>query len=473
MRNEKKGWGMREGGWGISGRALRAVVCFVAMPAAAATAQPGQGTVRPPSPVPLPGGAAAAYAIRNATVVPIAGAPIPNGTVVIRDGRIEAVGAGSSVQVPADATVIDASGMYVYPGLIDSGTQLGLTEISSVPGGVDTEEVGDFNPHNVALTAVNAHSELIPVTRVNGVTTALTAARGGIVSGQASLVDLSGWTPGEMAVKRQAAMVMTYPTVSAGRRGGGGFGGFGQQRSDAERREEYNRQVRLLKSYLADARAYADVRGRTGSAAAGAPRTNLAMEAMIPVLRGQLPVVFDVNSAEQIRGVLALADSFGLKVVLRGANEAWRLADTLAARRIPVIVGPTSESPDDAEEPYDEIYANPGVLARAGVKIAFQTEEASNVRNLPYQAALATAYGLDTLEALRALTINPAEIWGVADRLGTIERGKVANLFVTTGNPLDVRSVPKYLFIRGQMVPLTDRHTRLYEQFRARPKPSR
>ena len=454
MRNSQRVLGTRHSALGAA--------AMLALASAALGAQAPRAESRVPS--------AAAYAIRNATVVPVAGAPIPNGTVVIRNGRIEAVGA--NIQVPADAQVIDAAGMYVYPGLIDSGTQLGLTEIGSVPGGQDTQEIGDFNPHNVAATAVNPHSELIPVTRVNGVTTVVTAAQGGIVSGQASLMNLVGWTPTEMAVKRQAAMVMTYPVMGGGGRrgGGGGFGGFGQQRSDAERREEFNRQVRLLRNDLADARAYADVRGRTANAAAGAPRMNLAMEAMIPVIRGQMPVVFDVNTADQIRGVLTLADSFGLKVILRGAHEAWRLADTLAMRRIPVIVGPTAESPDEADDPYDAIYANPGVLARAGVKIAFQTEEASNVRNLPYQAALATAYGLDSLEALRALTINAAEIWGVADQLGTIERGKVANLFVTTGNPLDVRSVPRHVFIRGQPVPMTDRHTRLYEQFRARPK---
>jgi imidazolonepropionase-like amidohydrolase len=146
------------------------------------------------------------------------------------------------------------------------------------------------------------------------------------------------------------------------------------------------------------------------------------------------------------------------------------VADTLAARHIPVIVGPTTQMPA-AEEPYDAIYAGPGALARAGVKIAFQTGDAANSRNLPYNAALATAYGLDPEAALKAITIWPAEIWGVGDRYGSIEVGKVANLFVTTGDPLDVRSVPKHVFIRGRPVPLDDRHTRLYEQFRARPRP--
>ena len=402
-----------------------------------------------------------ATVIRNATIVPVTSPRITNGTVVIRNGRIEAVGA--NVTAPAGATVIDGTGLFVYPGMINAGTQLGLTEIGSVPGGEDTEEVGDFNPHNVALTAVNPHSELIPVTRVNGVTTVITAAEGGLVSGLAALMDLAGWTPAEMAVRPKAAMVVSYPSLGGG---GGRFGG--PDRSESERREELDRRTRTLRSYFADAKAYAEVKGRLTSA--GGVRTrNQAMEAMVPVVRGELPVIFDVTTVEQIRGVLALVDTFGIKAILRGAREAWRLADTLAVRKIPVIVGPTTSTPG-ADDPYDMTYANPGVLARAGVKIAFQTSDASNARNLPYNAALAVAYGLDADEALRALTINAAEIFGVADRYGSLEVGKVANVVVTTGDPLDVRSMVRHLFIRGQPMDLDDRHTRLYEQFRARPR---
>jgi imidazolonepropionase-like amidohydrolase len=190
---------------------------------------------------------------------------------------------------------------------------------------------------------------------------------------------------------------------------------------------------------------------------------------MVPVMRGESPVIFEVETAEQIRGALAIADSFGLRVILRGARFAWRLADTLAARRIPVIVGPTVNSPGDSD-PYDAIYAYPGVLARAGVKITFQTDNASDSRNLAYNVALATAYGLDPDEALRSVTINAAQIWGVADRYGSLEVGKVANVIVTTGDPLDARTQMRHIFIRGQSVPFTDRHDRLYEQFRARPR---
>ena len=407
----------------------------------------------------------ATYVIRGGTVVPVVGARIPNGTVLISGGKIQAVGA--NVQAPQGATVIDATGLFVYPGMIDSGTELGLTEIGSVPGSTDTREIGDFNPQDVALTAVNAHSELIPVTRVNGVTTVVTSATGALMSGTAALIDLWGWTPDEMAIKPRVAQVMSYPSSGGGGRGGG-FGG----RPQGDAYETASRQARAMHDFFADARAYADVKAKlaTGGSMPNAPRVNQAMESLVPAIRGEMPIIFDVNTIDQIRGVLTLADSFKLKVILRGPRDAWRVADTLAARGIPVIVGPTTQVPG-TDDPYDAIYAQPGVLAKAGVKIAFQTSGASDVRDLPYNAALATAYGLDMDEAVKALTINPAQIFGVADRYGSLEPGKVANVLVTTGNPLDVRSNVKYLFIRGEQVPLTDRHTKLYEQFRARPKP--
>jgi imidazolonepropionase-like amidohydrolase len=410
--------------------------------------------------------ASATYVIRGGTVVPVVGARIPNGTVVISQGKIQAVGA--QVAAPQGATIIDATGLYVYPGMIDSGTELGLTEIGSVPGSTDTREIGDFNPQDVALTAVNAHSELIPVTRVNGVTTVVTSATGALMSGAAALIDLWGWTPDEMAIKPRVAQVMSYPSASGF--GGRGGGGFGRQQGDAS--ETASRQVRALRDFLADARAYAEVKAKVaaGGTVPNAPRVNQAMESLVPAIRGEMPVIFDVQSIEQIRGVLTLADSFKLKVILRGPRDAWRLADTLAARGIPVIVGPTTQVPG-SDDPYDAVYAQPGALAKAGVKIAFQTSGASDVRDLPYNAALATAYGLDMDEAIKAVTINPAQMFGVADRYGSLEAGKVANVMVTTGNPLDVRSNVKYLFIRGEQVPLTDRHTKLYEQFKARPKP--
>ena len=408
-----------------------------------------------------PSGSPTTYAIIKATIVPVSGPHIANGTVVIRDGKIVSVGTG--LNVPAEATVIDGSGLFVYPGLIDSGTRLGLVEIGSVPGGQDTQELGQFNPQDNVLTAVNPHSTHIGITRANGVTSVITSAEGGLIQGSAALIDLAGWTPYEMAERGQVAMVMTYPRVGGRGRFGGGGGRFGgQQQGDPA--EAQNRQVRELYSYLRNAKAYTERPNPVSQ--------NRGYAALGPALRGEVPVIFDVETEAQIRGALALADTFKLRLVLRGATEAWMLADTLAARKIPVVVGPTTQVPQ-GDSPYDAIYANPGVLAKAGVLIAFQTTDNGNgdARNLPYNAALATAYGLDPEEALRALTINPAKIWGVADRLGSIDTGKTANLFVTTGDPLDVRSQVKHVFIRGELQPWDDRHTQMYEKFRARPKP--
>ena len=405
-----------------------------------------------------------AVVIRNATLVPVTAPKIERGTIVLRNGRIEAMGV--NVSAPSDATMVDGTGLFVYPGLIDSGTNLGLTEIGSVPGGEDTREIGDFNPQNVILSGINPHSELIPVTRVDGVTTAITNAEGGLISGAAALIDLAGWTAADMAVVPRAAMVVNFPT-SVQQGGGFGGGGGGQQRSAAERREQMNRQVRQLYQFFEDAKAYADIRTRATGAAA--PNANQKFEAMIPFVRGELPVIVDASAPDQIRGAIQFADSLKLKIIIRGARDGWQLADTLAAHKIPVIVGPLTQAPGN-DEPYDLVYANPGVLAGAGVQLAFQSSDASNSRTLPYHAALATAYGLNPDEALKALTINPARMFGIADRYGSLEVGKVANVFVTTGDPLDVRTHVRHVYIRGESIPFTDRHTELYEKFRARPK---
>ena len=225
--------------------------------------------------------------------------------------------------------------------------------------------------------------------RVNGITSVITAAAGGLISGYAALMDLDGWTPAQMAVAPQVGLVVTYPRVSGGRgRGAAPVTG-----------EMVNRQVEQLMQYFASAKAYADRKAKVEGAGGKLDRVDLPLEAMIPIVTGKAPVIFDLVTASQIRGALALADSFKLKVVLRGAGEAWVLADTLAARKVPVVVGPTTVTPTD-NDPYDALYANAGVLAAAGVLVAFQTASASDSRNLPYNAALAVAYGLPADEAL-------------------------------------------------------------------------
>ncbi|HWP03356.1 MAG TPA: amidohydrolase family protein [Gemmatimonadaceae bacterium] len=414
------------------------------------------------------------YVIRNATVVPVTSPRLSNASVVIQNGRIAAV--GTNVQVPSGATIIDATGLYVYPGLINAGTQLGLIEVGGVPGPDDTRELGDFNPQNVTMTAVNAGSAHIGVTRANGITTALTAAGGSVMSGIAALINLAGYTNEEMVAKERAALLLSWPSLAGGggRGGGGGrFGGFGQAGSEAEQRAEYERRVHQIYTWFGEAKAYNETKARLTASGGQLPssfRTNLKYEAMAPALRGEMPVLVDANTVDQMRDAIRFADSMKVRIIIRGARDGWRYADTLAAKRIPVIVGPVTTVPGN-DDPYDLIYANPGVMAKAGVLLAFQSGGASSARDLPYEVGLAIAYGLDPEEGLKSITINPARIFGVDNEYGSIEVGKWANVIVTTGDPIDIRSSIKEIFVKGRRMAFDDHHTRLYELYRARPKP--
>ncbi|MFQ5702932.1 MAG: amidohydrolase family protein [Gemmatimonadales bacterium] len=398
-------------------------------------------------------------AIRGATIVPVTGPRIENGTIVIRGNKIAAV--GSNVTIPAEARVIDATGKFVYPGMINAWTQVGLNEIGSVAGGNDVRELGDFDPAMAAVVAINPHSEMVPVARVNGITSVLSGPTGGRISGVAALIDLDGWTPQEMAVEPLAALVVNYPRFGAG--GGRGFGGFFRpQGSPEERRRTAERQARELKDYLEQAKSYAARKARNAL-----PRLDRQMEAMVPAITGEMPVIITANSDEEILGAIDLAEQFDLDYVIYGAREAWKVVDTLAAKNVRVVFSQILSSPG-RDDPFDAIYAQPGVLAARGIKFAFSTGDYANSRNLPYNAAKATAYGLDPGIALKALTIWPAEFWGVDDRLGSIEVGKQADLFIADGDPLDVRTTVEQVFIRGRPVSMETRHTRLYDKFRAR-----
>ncbi|HLG15448.1 MAG TPA: amidohydrolase family protein [Blastocatellia bacterium] len=404
------------------------------------------------------------YAIRNARIVTVTGPVIERGTVVISNGKIAAVGA--NVPVPSGARVIDAAGLSVYPGMIDGGTVMGLTEIGSVAGTVDTSEIGDNNANIHVDVAIRPDSSHIAVTRVNGITTTLTAPRGGQISGQSALVNLDGWVVKEMLVKTPVAMHINWP---GGLGQGFEFGG-GQQRSVTELRREQDRQVENIKKILREAKAYGDAKdARAKDPAIPAQETNLKLEALIPVVRGQMPVVINANIERDIKNAIAFLDEMKLKGIIAGGIEAYKVADQLKAKNIPVIVGPVLRMPVKEDDGYDAAYANAGLLSKAGVKIAFQTGDSAHSRDLPYNAGMASAYGLPKEEALKAVTIYPAEIFGVADQLGSIEKGKIANLIVTDGDPLEILTKVKHVFISGHEVPLTSRHTELYEKYKARP----
>jgi imidazolonepropionase-like amidohydrolase len=409
------------------------------------------------------------YAIRNAKIITVTGATIERGTVVVKNGKIEAVGA--SVTVPKDAKIIDATGLSVYPGLIDSNTYLGLSEVGQgAPGTVDTTELGDFNPNAKAITAVNPGGELIPVARMNGVTTVLTCPMGGLISGQCALMNLDGWTQHEMKLLSPAAMRVNYPTAGFGGRGGGFFAAIQGGVSD-QQRQQRERQLESLRKKFEDAKAYAQAREASAKDKSLPPRSiDLGLEALIPVVKGEVPIVVYANGEREIKGAIELADKYKLKLIISGGDSAIKVAKELNEKNIPVILGGVLELPGSEDAGYDESYARAGELAKAGVKVILTTsDEPADVRLLPYHAGTAAAFGLPKEEALKAVTLYPAQIFGVDKVVGSIEAGKLANLVVTDGDILELRTKIKHLFIAGRPVDMTNKHTRLYEKYKDRP----
>jgi imidazolonepropionase-like amidohydrolase len=405
------------------------------------------------------------YAIRNAKIVTVTKGVIENGTVVISGGKITAVGA--SVSIPGGAKIIDGRGLSVYPGLIDSGTTIGLGEVGQgAPGTVDTSEIGDNNANIHVDVAVLPDSSHIGVARVNGITTVLTMPRGGLIAGQSAIINLDGWTWPEMMLKSRAAMHINWP---GGLGGGFEFGG-GQARSSTELRREQDRQIENLKKILRDARAYADAKAAVEKDSA-LPRqeTDLRKEGLIPVVRGLMPVIIHAQIERDIKKAIEFADEMKIKAIISGAVEAWRVAEQLKAKNIPVLLGPIYRNPVREDDGYDAVFTNAALLHKAGVRFAFQTMQSAEARDLPYHAGFCAAFGLPKEEALKAVTINAAEILGVADQVGSIEAGKMANLIVTDGDPLEIRTQIKHLFIKGRQVPLSSKHTELYEKYKARP----
>jgi imidazolonepropionase-like amidohydrolase len=401
--------------------------------------------------------AAETFVLRGGTVHTVSGPDIPNGSVVVSDGRI--VEAGARVAIPRGARVIDIPGLHVYPGLIDSATEMGLTEISAVRETNDDSEIGEFNPQLRAIIAVNPASEHIAVTRANGITTVVTAPSGGVLSGRAALIHLDGWTWEEMQVRPAVSMQLQFPLIET--RTPRGFGVPAGRRPFSEAKKDYERRLRQLHEFFEQARRYQKAK------AAPAPgfETDLKLEALLPVLEGRLPLVIYAERERAIREAIRFAEEEKLRVVISGAMQAYRLAAELKAKNIPLILGPALALPLEEDDPYDQCFTAPAELHRAGVKFAFGTFSAAFSRNLPYQAAAAVAFGLPYSEGLRALTLNAAEIWGVGQELGSIEKGKRADLIVTDGDPLETRTQVLRVFIQGREVSLENKHRRLYEQY--------
>lgn len=408
------------------------------------------------------GAVAETIALVGGTVHPVTAPEIREGTVLIVDGKITAVGA--TVQIPADARRVDVSGKHVYPSLIAAATQLGLVEISSVRATVDTTEAGEINPSARADFAMNFDSEHLPVTRSAGVLVAGVTPIGGIVSGQAAVMKLDGWTREDAAVKAPAAVTVFWPNMRIDRSPEARF----SMRVQERRRDEA---IERLKDAFAEARAYGRAKGAEGKG--GLPRHDAdpRLEALLPAVEGKIPVLVIANQLAQIRGALAWAKEDNLKILIGGGADAWRAAGELAQAGVPVILEPVLGLPLRADEPYDAPFTGPATLVKAGVRVAINEADAQFVRNLAHHAATAMAFGLSREKALESITIEPARILGVADRLGSLEPGKDATLFVSDGDVLDLRSKVVAAYLDGRALDLSDRHKKLYERYRNRPKP--
>jgi imidazolonepropionase-like amidohydrolase len=399
-----------------------------------------------------PKGKTGTFALTNASIETVTKGVIQNGTVVISNGLITAVGA--NVQVPAGAEVIDCKGQWIFPGMIDGGTSLGLVEVASDPRTSDFSDVGDVVPQMKALSAVNPNSALIPVTRVDGVTTVVTMPSGGLFPGTAALINLHGYTPDQMYAGVET-LVLEFPAT--GRRGG-----F-DRRTDEDIKKANDKAVARLNEVWDKAVQFYKLDSASKSKGLS---YYPEMEAILPVIKGERALMIEVNKDKDIQAALKwVKDRKVKKVILSGVGEGWRVADEIAKANIPVITGPVLALPSRDYDRYDKAYANAGLMKKAGVKVAIRTRDSENVRRLPYNAGFAAAYGMGREEALRAITIVPAEILGVADKFGSIEVGKVANIVVTDGDILETKTNIKHVFIAGWQIPLVSRHTQLYDEF--------
>jgi imidazolonepropionase-like amidohydrolase len=405
----------------------------------------------------------ATYVLNGATIHLAGKAPFKGAVVMTGQEIKQVLKADLKPKFPADAKVIDVTGLHLYPGLIDAGTILGLVEIDSARETADFRDGGDFQPDLRASVGVNPDSELIPVTRSNGVTTVVTRPTGSLVPGQGALINLAGWVPAEMSVVDPLSLHIEYPGEV-----GGGRGGFNPNVLASEgpnlaanfrRTEKLNR----LKEMFETARRY-DAAKKEGLA----PLANPRLESLLPYIRGEKPVVLSADRKADILGALKLADELKVKPILSGGVEAWKLAAELKRRNVPVILGPVMSLPRETGEKYDAAYSAAAKLHEAGVKFCIRSAGSNNARNLPYEAAMAVAYGLPAEEGLKAVTQYPAEILGVQKLFGSIEPGKRANIVITNGDILQASTQVLSVFIDGRPYEPTNKQTRLYDKYRKR-----
>ncbi len=414
------------------------------------------------------------YALTGATLHPVSGPDVKNGTIVVSEGKISAIG-GSEVSIPADAQTIDLKGLDVYPGMVDAGSIVGLFEVGSLRETQDSSDSAQYQPELHTSVALHPDSELIPVTRANGILSAYIQPGGGTISGQGCIADMTGWVPSEMVVADGVALNVVIPPYitpnpeGGGRRFGGAGGAGGGEEANSRRKERLDAirdQFRMAKDYDRIVAA-----AKEGKAAMPTPDPRMA--ALAPFAKGEKLVLLRADRRMEILDAIKLIADLKLKAAITGGSEAWKAAAELKAAKVPVIVSGTLRNPSERSEPYDAPYANPAKLHEAGVTFAIRSvgqgpDQATAARNLPYEAGTAVAYGLPEAEALKAVTLVPATILGVGDKLGSLEVGKKANLVITAGPLLQATTDVKALFIAGKPVMPESRHTKLYAKYRQR-----
>ena len=402
------------------------------------------------------------YLIRNATIVPVTGTPIANGDLLIENGKIKAV--GKDIPAPAGAEVIDASGQYVYPGFIDAYSHYGLAEISAIAATMDAREIGKENPEVRAAWAINPFSVHFGTGRVNGTTAALVAPSGGTFPGISALIRMDGWSLPEMAIDETATSLINFPMTPRPSREGGGA-------AKESTEDVTSKLVDKIKDYLGEARRYLQLKALSAADPnIQAPVYNAKYEALAPVFDGSLPVILSVEKAKDIELAIKFVKDEKIKAIFRGCAQGFKVADKIKASGIPVIVDSLYQGPSEPEDGYDAPYRNVVELAKAGITILFSSgDDPSAGKDLTYHAAKAVAFGLDRDAAIKALTIDPAKVFGVEGRLGSLEAGKDADLFICGGDPLDARTDVKVLFIAGRKVDRTNWWERQYEKWNARP----
>jgi len=389
-------------------------------------------------------------ALTGGTIHLAKGGDIANGTIVFDRGKITAVGAGP--EVPAGAERIDVTGKQVYPSLIDPNSILGLAEFEAARATIDYQEIGNLTPNVKAEVAFNPESESIPVTRSNGVLLANVLPRGNVLRGTSALMMLDGWTWADMTLQAPTGMVLTWPGMVVNTVGPA-------RDTEEDQKKLRDTFLKMIQDAFDQARAYMTAgKGRTFDA---------RWEAMLPVLQGKEPLIVEANEIQSIRSAVAFCERENLKMILLGGYDAPDCAELLVKHDIPVIVGIVHRLPAREYEAYDTPFTVADRLRKAGVRFCIANGGGFwNERNLPYEAATCIAYGMPADEALKSITIYPAQILGVADRVGSLETGKDATLFVSDGDILDVRSHVEKAWVQGRAVDLNDKQKVLWAKYR-------